>query len=71
VSPATDRRSATLRCEECGAHGADSAPGWLVLHVRDAEGVDAPFEVVYCPVCAEREFGSGEGGPGPSSSGSA
>ena len=42
VSPATGRRSATLRCEECGAHGADSTPGWLLLYVRDAEGVDAP-----------------------------
>jgi len=48
-----------LRCEECGGEGNDDARGWLVLSVRDVEEVDPPFEVVYCPVCAEREFGSG------------
>lgn len=50
-----------LRCEECGAESHDHARGWLVLHVRDVEEVDPPFEVVYCPVCAKREFGSSEG----------
>jgi hypothetical protein len=41
-----------LTCEECGAAGR------IVLQVRDVEEIDAPFAVVYCRACAEREFGS-------------
>lgn len=44
-----------LRCEECGAAGL------LVLQVRDVEDIDPPFTIVYCRMCAEREFGSTEG----------
>ena len=43
-----------LRCEECGAAGR------IVLQIRDVEEIDAPFAVVYCRACAEREFGSVE-----------
>jgi hypothetical protein len=44
-----------LACEECGAVADVEVHGWraYVLHDED----DGPALTVYCPACAEREFG--------------
>ena len=41
-----------LRCIECGEVASDRARGWQVLLADDNE------PTVYCPGCAEREFGT-------------
>ena len=49
-----------LRCEECGreATNVEESRGWRALQ---GTGEDAETTVtVYCPVCAEREFGQAE-----------
>ena len=52
-----------LRCEECGAVAPDDAKGWRGFHIRempedeDDEVAGDVSLVVYCPVCAGREFG--------------
>jgi hypothetical protein len=44
-----------LRCEICGIMADDHALGWRAyLASDDDEGVEV---VVFCPTCAEREFG--------------
>ena len=44
-----------LKCLECGAVSDDSARGWRAyLSYFDDESVEV---CVYCPACAEREFG--------------
>ena len=49
-----------LICEECGRQADVEAAGWRIYHVEDTEEPGAPhIIVVYCPECAEREFGSG------------
>jgi hypothetical protein len=46
----------TLRCQECPATSADGrALGWVAFLTRD----DPPEIIIYCPICAEREFGEG------------
>ena len=45
-----------LVCHECGSASADGA-GWISCLVPDPDRPAAPVEVVvYCPLCAEREF---------------
>jgi hypothetical protein len=47
-----------LTCEECGREQPACESGWKAYLTTDE---DEPAEaVVYCPVCAEREFGSNE-----------
>jgi hypothetical protein len=49
-------QAVSLKCLECGAVSDDSARGWRAYLSRFD---DKPVEVcVYCPACAEREFGS-------------
>jgi hypothetical protein len=46
---------ARLTCIECGREQAAGERGWRA-YLTDDE--DAPAEaIVYCPTCAEREFG--------------
>jgi hypothetical protein len=47
-----------LRCEECGVV-SEEARDWIALLVEDdEEEPDVPASVaMYCPVCADREFG--------------
>ena len=59
-----------LRCEECGVEADVAAADWLVLSVRDVENVHPPFDVEYCPACAEREFGTRDDMAGTSARGS-
>jgi hypothetical protein len=42
------------RCEECGCVTED-ARDWIALLAEEEPGGDSCV-VVYCPVCAEREF---------------
>jgi hypothetical protein len=52
-----------LRCEECGRRAETNveAHGWrvyLTANYDDEEAESAPDDfAVYCPECAEREFG--------------
>ncbi len=45
-------RAEPLRCVECGRVQAAGAHGWKAYLT-----VDPAEAVVYCPECAEREFG--------------
>jgi hypothetical protein len=58
-----------LRCEECGreARTGEDARGWRAFLTDDpaayedvtdhAHDDEAPIVTVYCPECADREFG--------------
>jgi hypothetical protein len=45
-----------LRCANCGREADNKAKGWRALHGR-GEPQDQPETFVFCPVCAEQEFG--------------
>lgn len=47
-----------LRCAECGRLADERALGWRALHGRE-QPEDEPDVFVFCPACAEREFGAG------------
>jgi len=51
-----------LACLECGADGDDRAHGWQAFL---ADGIEFPRAqvLVYCPSCADREFGAGASRP--------
>lgn len=52
----TTSDTARLTCLECGARSDNHARGWRAVMGGGFEG--EPVEVgVYCPDCAEREFG--------------
>jgi hypothetical protein len=47
-----------MECQECGLAVARdaNAEGWRAYRYDDS-GDDEPMVLIYCPVCAEREFG--------------
>jgi hypothetical protein len=45
-----------LRCEECGAKASGSARGWRA-YLAEPDSEEDDGTVMYCPVCAAREFG--------------
>ena len=47
-----------LTCEECGREQADDERGWRSYLTTDED--EPAVAIVYCPRCAEREFGPGE-----------
>jgi hypothetical protein len=51
-----------LRCVECGVPADNRAAGWQAFL---ADGIEFPRAqvLVYCPRCAEREFGAGSSRP--------
>jgi hypothetical protein len=49
-----------LICIECGASTASPARGWKAYFARDPTEDDELELTVYCPACAEREFGEDE-----------
>jgi len=52
----------TLQCIECGRESA-TGRRWRAYLATDPRDDDSPEVAVYCPICAEREFGSfGEAG---------
>jgi hypothetical protein len=48
-----------MRCEECGVEADNQATGWRAYRNDDPDSDDEPGVLVYCPGCAEREFGGG------------
>jgi hypothetical protein len=51
------RGASRLKCEECGSGPAQPlARDWRAF-LRAAEPGESEAVVVYCPSCAEREFG--------------
>jgi hypothetical protein len=46
-----------LACEECGAVADVEVHGWRAYIVHDPDEDHGPALTVYCPACAEREFG--------------
>ena len=46
-----------MRCLECGCR-ADDGKGWRAYLVDDPNDDEEPYVVVYCPACAQREFGA-------------
>jgi len=45
-----------MRCEECRVHAVGRAEGCRAYRV-DADAKDEREILIYCPACAEREFG--------------
>jgi hypothetical protein len=53
---ASQQETSRLTCLECRTVSDDSARGWRAYVGGDVDG--EPIQVgVYCPACAEREFG--------------
>lgn len=50
-----------LACEECGAVADVEVHGWRAYIVDDPDEDPSPALAIYCPACADREFGD----PGP------
>jgi hypothetical protein len=46
-----------LRCLECGALSDSDAVGWRAYIAFIAEDGEPPETAIYCPTCAELEFG--------------
>jgi hypothetical protein len=49
------RAWARIRCQECGREDDSDERGWRAFLGDGDDGGDVVF--VYCPQCAEREFG--------------
>jgi hypothetical protein len=47
-----------LRCVECGAASDALASGWRAYLAPDAEDEAEGERLMFCPECAEREFGA-------------
>lgn len=52
----TELRAEPLRCAECGRAADEDARGWRALHGRE-HPEDQPETIIFCPHCAQREFG--------------
>lgn len=46
-----------LECEECGCASRGRAKGWVAMIGVDPEGVEPPCIGLFCPACADEEFG--------------
>jgi hypothetical protein len=47
-----------LVCEECGRVAGVETHGWRAFYAEDPDNPEPSLiTVVYCPECAEREFG--------------
>jgi DNA-directed RNA polymerase subunit RPC12/RpoP len=47
----------SLCCADCGAEAHSMTRGWLAVHAQVPDEDEQPLVVIYCPECAEREFG--------------
>ena len=47
----------TLTCTECGAEAPPDALGWRALLGYDPREDESSEAFMFCPECAEREFG--------------
>jgi hypothetical protein len=59
-----DRRvTDSLRCSECRRQADDGAKSWRAYETQEPDDSDAPGAIgvgVFCPECAEGEFGTDE-----------
>jgi hypothetical protein len=46
-----------VACAECGSVSGIFWAGWRAYHVDDPKTTGAPTLSLYCPTCAETEFG--------------
>jgi hypothetical protein len=44
-------------CQECAVRADEKAAGWRAYRADFLDEDSEPTVLVYCPVCAEREFG--------------
>ncbi len=44
-------------CQECGVRADGKAAGWRAYRADFLDEDSEPIVLVYCPVCAVREFG--------------
>jgi hypothetical protein len=58
ASGQTNQSVARLQCAECATVSSSYAWGWRGYRMDDPEIGEPPALAFYCPVCAEREFGS-------------
>jgi len=57
--------AAMVRCAECGKVGEGWMEGWRAMLGTDIDDEDAPTETyLFCPACADREFGPPRGEQG-------
>ena len=47
-----------LKCEECDQASDEKARNWRTFVAWDPRDDEPAYVVTYCPLCAEREFGS-------------
>jgi hypothetical protein len=52
------RAGLALRCVECGAEADELAAGWRAYRAGDLDEDDVVEVLMFCPSCAEREFGT-------------
>ena len=52
-----DESAELLVCVECDAVSNERAWGWRAYRMDDPEQGNFPALALYCPTCAEREFG--------------
>jgi hypothetical protein len=50
----------SVRCAECGAEADEKAAGWRGYLGQDPNEDPEPIAFVFCPECAEREFGEAQ-----------
>jgi hypothetical protein len=48
---------ASVACVACGSVSGIFWAGWRAYHVDDPKSTAAPTLSLYCPTCAETEFG--------------
>jgi hypothetical protein len=58
ASGRSSQSAARLLCAECGTVSSSLAQGWRGYRTDDLEQGELPELAFYCPVCAEREFGT-------------
>jgi hypothetical protein len=50
--------SVALRCVECADEADELATGWRAYRAGDLDDDDVIEVLMFCPPCAEREFGA-------------
>jgi hypothetical protein len=50
-------RTRLLTYAECGCSSDEEARGWAAFSGEDTEGIEPTSLLIFCPVCAAKEFG--------------
>jgi hypothetical protein len=53
-----------MRCQECAVAPTGSWRGWRACRTDEQGTDDPPAVALYCPACADREFGAAPAEPG-------